>query len=506
MSYIIEMRSINKEYPGVKAVDDVSLLVEDAEIHGLMGENGAGKSTLMNILYGLTDKDSGSIKINGRDVEIRSPKDAKELGIGMVHQHFQLMPNMTVLENIILGGTPVKKANFIDYKEAQKKIEKISKQYNFDMDINAKVYQLSVGQKQRVEIIKALYHGAKIIIMDEPTAVLTPLETEQLLNMMIELKGNGCTIIFITHKLKEIKKVADHITVMRKGIMTGHVAGNIKSQELTKLMVGRDVDLSIPRERYNPGKIILEVNDLSANDDRGLKALKSVGFKIKEGEIVGIAGVEGNGQTELIEAIAGLRKVTGGNIIFKEENITSWVVRKRREKGISHIPEDRLKTGTATNLSITDNITSIRYYQKPYTNNGVVSSVKLHDLATDLCTDFLVKVPDPSYTLRTLSGGNMQKVVFAREMENNPELMIAAQPTRGVDIGAIEFLHKQLIRLRDDNKSVLLVSAELDELLILADRILVMYEGEIVAEFNNEDASEQKIGYYMMGGGKENAE
>lgn len=503
MAYAVEMRDITKEFPGVLAVDNVSLLVKKGEIHGLMGENGAGKSTLMNILYGLIKNDLGSIKINGENVAIHSPKDAKKLGVGMIHQHFQLMPNMTVLENVILGDSPTKIGGLIDYVQAKSRIKDISEKYNLDINPDSKVYQLSVGQKQRLEIIKALYHGAKIIIMDEPTAVLTPIETDSLLDMMVELKNNGCSIIFITHKLREIKKVADNITVMRKGKMTGCVTSAVSNQDLTKLMVGRSVDMSIPRSRYNPGEVILDIKNLVAYDNRGLEAVKNVNMEVSEGEIVGIAGVEGNGQTELIEAITGLRRIKRGNIFFRGTDITNIDVRRRRESGMSHIPEDRLVTGTSKELSITDNISAIRYYQEPYSKNSIVNGNEIENLAVRLCEEFQVKVPNPSYALKTLSGGNMQKVVFAREMENNPVLMVAAQPTRGVDIGATEFLRKELMKLRDSNKAVLLVSAELDELLILSDRILVMYEGEIVAEFKAEDASEQEIGYYMMGGAKQ---
>lgn len=502
MTYAVEMEKIVKEFPGVKAVDNVSMYVKKGEIHGLMGENGAGKSTLMNILYGLVSPDSGEIRINGKAVEISSPKEAKHYNIGMVHQHFQLMPNMPVWQNVILGNPPTKRGGVLDYKTSKNKIKEIMNQYNLNVDIDANVYQLSVGERQRLEIIKALYHGADIIIMDEPTAVLTPIETDQLLNMMIELKNDGKSIIFITHKLREIKKVADNITVMRKGIQTGTVTSDISNTDLTALMVGRAIDLSIPRNRYNPGKTMLKVENLKATDDRGLPAVNNISFEVKEGEVVGIAGVEGNGQTELVETITSLRKVKSGHIKFYDTEITDYSVRKNRELGISHIPEDRLETGTARNLSITANISAARYYQRPFTEKGILNSAKIEDFSSELCDEFGVKVPDPSYQLGTLSGGNMQKVVFAREIENDPLLMVASQPTRGVDIGAQDFLHKQLISLRDNNKAVLLVSAELDELLTLSDRILVMYEGEIVAEFSIEDANEQEIGYYMMGGSK----
>lgn len=499
MSLVVEMSNITKDFNGVVANDNVSLTVNEGEVLGLIGENGAGKSTLMNILYGLYQPDTGNIKLFGKEVDIQSPNMAIKLGIGMVHQHFMLMPNLSVLQNIILGNTP-KKGLFIDEKSAKEKINKIMETYNLPVNLDKKIYQLSVGEKQRVEIIKALYREARILILDEPTAVLTPSETEKLLEVLRQLKKRGCSIIFITHKLKEVMAITDRITVMRKGIVTGNIStSEVNIMELSNMMVGRQVELDIPRKEFNPGKPILEIENLSALDQRGIAALKGVNFKVHSGEIVGIAGVEGNGQTELIEAISGMIKTTGGSVKLNGEDVTEKSVRERREGGMSHIAEDRLKMGTAKSCSIRDNIILNRYYQKPYSNYGIMDNKKLHDLSETLCKEFMVKTPDSTYKLSTLSGGNMQKVVFAREMEVNPDLLIAAQPTRGVDIGAIEAIHTKIIEIRDSGKGILLISAELDEIFSLADRILVIYEGEIMAEFKRGEVDEKTIGVYMTG-------
>lgn len=506
MTYAVEMLNISKFYPGVIANNDVTIRVAEGEIHGLIGENGAGKSTMMNILYGLTRPDEGEIRLFGTKSVIGSPHMAIQSGIGMVHQHFMLMPNLTVLQNIILGRTP-NRHGLIDEKKAREKIDAIMKQYNLPVDLDARIYQLSVGEKQRVEIIKALYRDVRILILDEPTAVLTPIETEKLMEVMRKLKAQGCTLIFISHKLKEVMAITDTITVMRKGIVTGRVnRADTSARELSNLMVGRDVDLNIPRKPFNPQDVVLRVSDLHALNQRGLPALRGVSFEVRRGEIVGIAGVEGNGQTELIEAITGMIRPTAGKIEFKNRDITCAPVRKRRELGMSHIPEDRLKMGSAKTCSIRDNLILNRYYRKPYSTLHFMDNRRLRQFANDLCERFLVKTPDASFKLSTLSGGNMQKVVFAREMDADPDLLIAAQPTRGVDIGAIEYLHTRIIEARDQQKSVFLVSAELDEILSLSDRVLVMFEGEIVAEFGREDLDENRLGVYMMGAHRQGGE
>lgn len=499
MAIAVEMQNITKRFPGVLANDNISLVVETGEIHGLIGENGAGKSTLMNILYGLYHPDEGKISLFGEEKSIDSPHEAIGLGVGMVHQHFMLMPNLTVLQNIILGSTP-KKFLFIDVKKAKRKIKEIMEQYELQVDLDAKIYQLSVGQKQRVEIIKSLYRGARILIMDEPTAVLTPQETDRLLDTLRKLKNQGCSIIFITHKLREVMAITDKITVMRKGIVTGKLdTCDATPSKLSTLMVGREVDLNIERDEFKPGEVVLKVNDIHALNVRGLPALNGVSLDVREGEIVGIAGVEGNGQTELVEAITGLIPLEKGSIEFDDVAIQKMPVRKRREMGMSHIPEDRLKVGTSKTCSIHENLILNKYYKKPFSNCGVLNIKKLKEFSEELCERFYVKTPDAEYDLGTLSGGNMQKVVLAREIEFLPRLLIASQPTRGVDIGSIEYIHKKIVELRDMNKAVLLVSAELDEVISLADRILVIYEGQIVGEFSRDEVNEAEIGLYMAG-------
>lgn len=499
MGLSVEMLNISKFYPGVVANDNVSLSVAKGEILGLIGENGAGKSTMMNMLYGMTRPDLGVIKVFGQEVRIDSPNTAIKLGIGMVHQHFMLMPNLSVLQNIILGKAPVKRG-LIDTKTAKSEIQKIMDTYNLPVDLDEKIYQLSVGEKQRVEIIKSLYRGARILIMDEPTAVLTPTETDKLLEVMRQLKEQGCAIIFITHKLREVMAITDKIVVMRKGLVTGSLdTSEARTETLSNYMVGREVNLEIPSDAFDPGETILKISDVSALNPRGLPALRGVSLSVHEGEVVGIAGVEGNGQTELIEVVSGMLRPIEGKVQFHGKDITGDPVRSRREAGMSHIPEDRLKMGTAKNCTIRDNIILNRYYQKPYSKHGIMDNKKLLALAEDLCQEFQVKTPDSMRALYTLSGGNMQKVIFAREMEADPSLLIAAQPTRGVDIGAIEAIHKKIIEARDNRKGILLVSAELDEILSLSDRILVMYEGEIMAEFQRGEADERKIAEYMTG-------
>ncbi|MDD3361473.1 MAG: ABC transporter ATP-binding protein [Hespellia sp.] len=499
MAVAVEMLNISKFYPGVIANDKVSLSVNEGEILGLIGENGAGKSTMMNMLYGMTAPDEGVIRLFGKEVHIQSPNMAIKLGIGMVHQHFMLMPNLSVLQNIILGNTPTKHG-LIDEKQAKNKIKKIMETYDLPVSLDEKVYQLSVGEKQRVEIIKALYRDAKILILDEPTAVLTPQETDKLLEVMQELKKQGCAIVFITHKLREVMAITDEIVVMRKGVVTGSLStSEANTGGLSDMIVGRTVNLDIPRGDYCPGETVLEVQNIYARNQRGLPALNGVNFKVAKGEIVGIAGVEGNGQAELIDTISGMIYPTDGKIILEGEDVTEKNVRQRREDGMAHIPEDRLGMGTAVSCSIRDNLILNRYYQKPYCKNGIMNNKKLHQLSERLCKDFGVKTPDSTYKLGTLSGGNMQKVVFAREMEANPEFLIAAQPTRGVDIGAIESIHHKIMEVRDSGRGVLLISAELDEIFSLSDRILVMYEGEIVAEFKRGEVDERTIGTYMTG-------
>ncbi len=499
MDSVVEMLNISKSFPGVKANDHVSFSVLSGEIHALVGENGAGKSTLMNILYGLCSPDSGEIIVQGKKVTINRPSDAIKIGIGMVHQHFMLVSNLTVLENIILGR---EHTNFglTDYKKAQKEITRIAEKYNLNVNLQAKVYELTVGEMQRVEIIKSLYRGAKLLILDEPTAVLTPQETQQLFEIVRTLTTQGCSVVFISHKLKEVLSISDRITVMRQGIVTGVVNTNQTDEmELACLMVGRKVVFRVKKGQATPGDVILRVNDLCALNDRGLSALKDVNFEIRRGEILGVAGVEGNGQSELVEVINGLRSATKGRITFLGNDIEKQSPRNRREGGISHIPADRLVMGINTKCSILENLILTKYYRNPLAKHGFINKEKVMNFGKTLIAEYKIATPDPNILASSLSGGNMQKLVLARELDGEPELLVASQPTRGVDVGAIEYIHSQIIKMRDRNHGVLLVSAELDEILSLSDRIIVMYEGEITAEFQTTDVPECEIGLYMAG-------
>jgi simple sugar transport system ATP-binding protein len=495
----IKMQGITKEFPGVVANKDVDFQVSLGEIHGLIGENGAGKSTLMNILYGLIQPDSGSIEINGEPARINGPQDAIDLGIGMVHQHFMLVPSLTVLENIILGKTPTH-ARLTDYKKSRRIVEQLLKQYGFSIDLDAPVHSLSVGQMQRVEIIKALYRGAKILILDEPTAVLTPSEIEELFNIIRGMSSNGCSVVLITHKLKEVMAVSDNITVMRRGKVTGHVkTSETNVTELAGLMVGRDVVLTVVRPEAKPTGSVLVLEDLCTKNDRGLDCLKKVNLHVRKGEIVGIAGVEGNGQTELIEVITGMRPVQSGQILMLDKVINKSSILARRNLGISHIPEDRLLVGVSKDCTVEENLVVSNYLSEELSNHGILKKKAIEEKSWSLIEEFGIKVSSSKDLVRTLSGGNMQKVVIARELSASPELLVAGQPTRGVDVGAIESIHKQLIDLRDSGTGILLVSADLDEILALSDRLYVMYEGEIVAGFDNKGIDEIELGLFMTG-------
>ena len=473
--------------------------VEAGEIHGLIGENGAGKSTLMNMLYGMIQPDEGEIELYGRKVTIHSPQDAMQQGIGMVHQHFMLVPSLSVVRNIILGN-PSHDRIIIRQKVARAKIEGIMDRYGLHVDLDAKAYQLSVGEKQRVEIIKALYRDVKILILDEPTAVLTPQETQDLIRVLARLRDDGCSIIFITHKLKEVLAVASRITVMCKGHVTGRTeAAQTTEIDLSTMMVGRVVNDYLPRAPFTPGADVLCVQHVSCNNERGLPAVRDVSFSVRRGEILGIAGVEGNGQTELIELITGMLRQKSGDVIVNGKSLKHANIRSRRLNGMSHIPEDRLKTGSAKQCSISDNIISNRYYSAPYSKGGVLQKLQIQRFASKLSEDYGIKIASVQYPLSTLSGGNMQKVILSREMEVSPEILVASQPTRGVDIGAIEYIHAQLLKLRDEGKAILLVSAELSEVFALSDRIIVLYEGEIVGEFDPTLVTETELGLYMTG-------
>lgn len=493
----IEMRGIVKQFPGVLANDNIDLKIYRGEIHALLGENGAGKSTLMNILYGLYQPDTGEIKIDGRPIRIDGPNTAIKHGIGMVHQHFMLVQPFTVAENIILGCEP-RKGLRLDRRRAIAEVEAISKKYNLQVDPWARIADISVGMQQRVEILKALYRGADVLILDEPTAVLTPQEADELIAIMRQLVATGKSVIFITHKLKEVLRSCDKVTVIRRGQKISTLpTADASISNLAALMVGRDVKLTVEKGPCQPGRPVLQVGSLTANDTRGLPALRGVSFDVKEGEIVAIAGVEGNGQTELIDCLTGLHKTVSGKIQIHGQDITNKSPRRIEQAGIAHIPQDRHRRGMVLDFSVAENMIMRNYYRPRglFVNQGL-----MRIYATELVEKYDVRTPTIQTLGRSLSGGNQQKVIVAREIEQNPDLLIAAQPTRGLDVGAIEFIHKKLIEQRDAGKAVLLVSLELDEILALADRILVMYEGKISGELSGEEATEEKIGLLMVGG------
>ncbi|QNK51112.1 ABC transporter ATP-binding protein [Brevibacterium sp. PAMC23299] len=510
MEYVIEMLNIRKEFPGIVANDNVTLQVKKGEIHALLGENGAGKSTLMNVLFGLYQPEQGEIRVNGKPVKITSPNIANDLGIGMVHQHFMLVDPFTVTENIILGKEP-SKAGKIDLKEASEEVRKLSEQYQLRVDPYAKIADISIGMQQRVEILKTLYRGAEILIFDEPTAVLTPQEIKELIYIMKALIKEGKSIILITHKLKEIMEVCDRVTVIRKGQGIGTVNVNeTNPNELASLMVGREVLFKTEKTAATPSDVVLEVQELEVKDSRGVSAVRNLDLTVRAGEIVGIAGVDGNGQSELIEALAGLRKTTAGSIMLNGKEIRNLKPRKITEAGVGHIPEDRHKHGLVLDYSIGENIVLQTYYQRPFSKAGILNSKKIFKKARSLIKSYDVRTPSEYTPARALSGGNQQKAIIGREVDRNPDLLIAAQPTRGLDVGAIEFIHKRLIEQRDAGKAVLLISFELEEIMNVSDRIAVIYEGEIVAIVDPKETTEQELGLLMAGskrteaGGKQN--
>ncbi|OOZ86453.1 ABC transporter ATP-binding protein [Bacillus cereus] len=504
MEYVIEMNNITKVFPGIVANDDITLQVKQGEIHALLGENGAGKSTLMNVLFGLYQPEQGEIKIKGNPVKITNPNIANDLGIGMVHQHFMLVHNFTVTENIILGNEP-KKNGKIAVEEAAKEIKQLSEQYGLAVDPHAKIEDISVGMQQRVEILKTLYRGAEILIFDEPTAVLTPQEIHELIQIMKKLVQEGKSIILITHKLKEIMEVCDRCTIIRKGKGIGTVnVAETDEHKLAELMVGRQVNFKTEKIEAKPKEEVLSIANLIVHDTRKLPAVKGLDLTVRAGEIVGIAGIDGNGQSELIEAITGLRKVESGSIAIKGKEITNWPVRRITEEGIGHIPEDRHKHGLVLDFSVRDNIVLQTYYKNPFSKKGILNFSKITQKAKALIEQFDVRTPSEQTLARALSGGNQQKAIIAREVDRNPDLLIAAQPTRGLDVGAIEFIHKKLIEQRDNGKAVLLLSLELDEILNVSDRVAVIYEGKIVAIVDTKETNEQQLGLLMAGGtGKE---
>jgi len=503
MEYIIEMLDIRKEFPGVIANDNITLQVKPREIHALLGENGAGKSTLMSVLFGLYQPDAGTIKVRGKEVRVANPNVANDLGIGMVHQHFKLVHNFTVAENIILGMERVKNGR-IDIESAVKKIEELSKLYKLNVEPYAKIEDITVGMQQRVEILKMLYRDAEILIFDEPTAVLTPQEITELIGVMKNMAAEGKTILVITHKLKEIKAAADRCTVIRKGksIATVNVP-ETSEEKMAELMVGRSVSFKVEKKPANPGEEVFKIENLNVMGGRGIQAVKNVSLSAKSGEILGVAGVEGNGQTELIEAITGLRQAESGKILLNGVDISSFPVRKRNEYGLGHIPEDRHKYGLVLDFILEDNMILENYYKPPFSNKGILDREKIHTYTESLIEQFDVRAGQGSSTItRSMSGGNQQKAIIAREVDRSPSVMIVAQPTRGLDVGAIEYIHKRLIQERDKGKTILMFSLELDEILNVSDRIAVMYEGKIVGIVNASETNENELGLMMAGGGK----
>jgi simple sugar transport system ATP-binding protein len=502
--YAVEMRHIRKTWPGVVANDDVSLRVFRGEIHALVGENGAGKSTLMNILYGLLRADSGEIYVNGKLARLSGPRDAIARGIGMVHQHFMLIPPLTVGENIVLGSEPVTRGDFYDRAKANQAVRALSERYGLAIDPNARTGNLPVGLQQRVEILKVLYRGASILILDEPTGVLTPQETADLFVVLRSLREQGKTIIFITHKLREVLEISDRVTVLRRGRVVAEMLTRDTSQEeIARAMVGRAVLLRVEKAPANPGSVALRVENLTATSEQGLPAVRGVSFELRTGEILGIAGVEGNGQSELVEVLAGTRKPTGGHVWLGDIELTRAGARKTRNAGMAHIPEDRREAGLVLNYTVADNMILGRQRNAQFSWRGIV--LRLRDVwnwARQLIARFDVRTPSPETPARSLSGGNQQKVVVAREFSSQPKVLLASQPTRGVDIGAIEFIHRQLVAQRDAGAAILLVSAELDEIRSLSDRIAVMYEGRIV-DIVPPDTSEERLGLLMTGGQRE---
>jgi simple sugar transport system ATP-binding protein len=502
---VLELRSITKRFPGVVANDGVDFDLRRGEVHALLGENGAGKSTLMNIVYGLYSPDEGEILINGQRVTISSPHAAIARGIGMVHQHFMLIPVMTVAENIVLANEPTHARILLDERQAERRVEDIARTFKFAVDPGARVEDISVGQQQRVEIMKALYRNADILILDEPTAVLTPQEARELFQILETLTREGISVIFISHKLNEVLEIAGRITVLRRGKRVETTPREHATEAgLARSMVGREVLLRVEKKPAEPGDTLLEVEDLTVSDDRGLEAVRGISFAVRSGEIVGIAGVDGNGQTELIDALTGLRHPTGGHVRVRGQDLSRATAREALDAGMGHIPEDRHRRGLVLDFNLAENLVLHDYGKEPFSRLGWVSPRRWLRWARGLLREFDVRGGGPTTRAGSLSGGNQQKVVVAREVARDPSVLIAAQPTRGLDVGAIEFVHRRLVEQRDAGKAVLLVSLELDEILSLSDRILVLYEGRIVAEFAP-DVSEEEIGIAMIGGRRREA-
>ncbi len=505
LDYVIEMLGIRKEFGNFVANNNITLQLKQGEIHALLGENGAGKSTLMNVLFGLYQPEGGEIRVRGKAVKITNPNIANDLGIGMVHQHFMLVENFTVTENIILGTEPTK-MGIVNIKDAAKKVQALSEKYGLDVDPNAKIEDITVGMQQRVEILKTLYRGAEILIFDEPTASLTPQEITELIQIMRRLIAEGKSIILITHKLKEIMEVSDRVTIIRKGEGIGTVVtAATNPDQLAEMMVGRQVEFKTEKTDATPTDEVLAIENLVVTDYRNIDKVKGLNLNVRKGEIVGIAGIDGNGQSELIEAITGLRKIKSGKVKLNGKDITNMKPRKITEEGVGHIPQDRHKHGLVLDFPIGHNIALQTYYQSPIAKGFVMDYKKVSEKARQIIKEYDVRTGNGEMTpARALSGGNQQKAIIGREIDRNPDLLIAALPTRGLDVGAIEFIHSRLIEQRDKGKAVLLISFELDEVMNVSDRIAVIYDGQIVDELNPKETTEQELGLLMAGQSKKN--
>ncbi len=501
--YVVQMKSITKRFPGILANDGVNLDLKKGEIHAILGENGAGKSTLMSVLFGLYEPDEGEVYIGGKKVTKFSPSIAFSMGIGMVHQHFKLIDNFTVTQNIILGQEPTK-GLVVDEKKAAQKVKELSELYGLNIDPYAKIEDISVGMQQRVEILKVLYRSANIIVLDEPTAVLTPQEIEELFLIIKNFIREGKSVFIITHKLKEIMAIADRCSVLRRGKYIGTVdIKDTNEEELARMMVGRNVNFKVHKEDREPGKEILRIEDLWVKDNRGIDTVKGLNLSIREGEILGLAGIDGNGQQELIEALTGLRKIEKGKIYLNGKEINDFCVKKRITHGLSHIPEDRQKRGLVLDFFLSENLILHKYKSSLFQKRGNIKFNKIKEYSDRLIEEFDVRSANGSKSIvRTMSGGNQQKAIIAREIDMNPDIMVAAQPTRGLDVGAIEYIHSRLVDLRNQNKAVLLVSFELDEILAVSDKIAVIFDGRIMGEVLPKNTTENELGL-MMSGSKE---
>ncbi len=502
--YIIEMLNITKDFPGIRANDNITLQLRRGEIHALLGENGAGKSTLMSILFGLYQAEQGEIRKDGKRVEVKDPNDANSLGIGMVHQHFKLVHNFTVLENIILGVETTSRG-VLRMEEARKRVMELSQRYGLAIDPDALISDITVGMQQRVEILKMLYRDNDILIFDEPTAVLTPQEIDELMQIMQDLAAEGKSILFITHKLAEIKKAADRCTVLRKGRYIGTVdVQDTSTQQMAEMMVGRKISFSIDKQPARPGEVKLQIKDLTVPGRHGKNAVDHVSFDVRAGEIVCIAGIDGNGQSELVYALTGLAAQSGGSMAIVGQDMSDMSIRARNDHGQAHIPEDRHKYGLVLDYELQENLALKRYYTKGFQQRGFIRFDKVNGYAEKLIDQYDIRSGQGAETpVRSMSGGNQQKAIIAREIDLGPEVLVAVQPTRGLDVGAMLYIHEQLIRVRDEGKAVLLISLELDEVFQLADRILVIFEGAIVAELEPQSTTAQELGLYMAGSKRE---